>query len=74
MGDDKKPTYEDELAELTALVDEISGENCPVDTLEQKVGRAAELIKDLRGRLASTELTVKNVLTEIEIASEPAKD
>ncbi len=66
MDDTGKQTYEEELTELTAIVDEIGLEDCPVDKLESKVTRAAELIMDLRGRLASTELTVKNVLEGIE--------
>jgi exodeoxyribonuclease VII small subunit len=66
MADTRKPTYEEELAELTTIVDEIGSEDCPVDTLENRVTRAAKLIRNLRGRLASTELTVKNVLEGIE--------
>jgi exodeoxyribonuclease VII small subunit len=59
-------SYEEKLAELTAIVDEIGNEECPVDTLENRVTRAAELIRDLRQRLASTELTVKSVLEDLE--------
>jgi exodeoxyribonuclease VII small subunit len=66
VTDTGKSTYEEKLAELTAIVDEIGNEECPVDSLEDRVTRAAELIRDLRGRLASTEMTVRNVLEGIE--------
>ena len=59
-------SYEDYLEELTNLVDEIGRDDCPVDQLEIKVRRAADLIRNLRGRLASTETTVQEVLKEME--------
>lgn len=59
-------SYEDYLEELTSLVDEIGRDDCPVDQLEIKVRRAADLIRNLRGRLASTETTVQEVLKELE--------
>lgn len=65
-GSDKKTTYEDNLEELTKLVDEMGREDCPVDQLEIKVKRAADLIRSLRERLASTESTVQEVLGELE--------
>lgn len=69
-GSDKKATYEDNLEELTKLVDEIGHEDCPVDQLEIKVKRAADLIRNLRERLASTESTVQEVLSELEESNE----
>lgn len=62
----KKTTYEEDLEELTQLVDEIGQEDCPVDKLEVMVKRAADLIGSLRERLASTESTVQEVLSELE--------
>ena len=59
-------SYEDYLDELTNLVDEIGRDDCPVDQLEIKVRRAADLIRNLRKRLASTEATVQEVLKELE--------
>jgi exodeoxyribonuclease VII small subunit len=61
-----KTSYEEYLEELTSLVDEIGRDDCPVDQLEIKVRRAADLIQNLRERLASTETTVQNVLKELE--------
>jgi len=59
-------TYEEDLKELTMLVDEVGQEDCPVDQLDIKVKRAADLIRNLRERLVSTETTVQEVLTELE--------
>lgn len=65
-SDGIRKTYEEDLEELTILVDEIGQENCPVDQLEIRVKRAADLIRSLRERLASTETTVREVLSELE--------
>ncbi len=61
-----KTTYEEDLETLTALVDKIGRDDCPVDQLESKVKQAAGLIRGLRERLASTEATVQEVLAELE--------
>lgn len=59
-------SYESALLELTELVDIIGGEDCPIDQLESKVKRAAELIKLLRERLNRTEMIVKEVIKDLE--------
>jgi exodeoxyribonuclease VII small subunit len=66
MSEKKSATYEDDLEELTRLVDNIGDQDCPMDELETKVRRAADLIKSLRQRLSSTESTVQEVLTDLE--------
>lgn len=71
MTDDKQQkndsiSYESALLELTELVDIIGGEDCPIDQLENKVKRAAELIKLLRERLNRTEMIVKEVIKDLE--------
>lgn len=71
MGEsEKKRTYEEDLEELTRIVDEIGDEECPVDKLETRVRRAAELIGRLRARLSATETTVKEVLEGLEESEE----
>lgn len=60
------PSYEDDIEELTSLVDEIGKDDLPVDLLEGKVKRAAELIRSLRERLSATETAVKEVLEELK--------
>ncbi|MBN2608807.1 MAG: exodeoxyribonuclease VII small subunit [Candidatus Fermentibacteraceae bacterium] len=66
VSSEKKTTYEEDLEELTRLVDQIGEEDCPVDQLEDKVRRAADLIRSLRERLSATETTVQEVLSGIE--------
>ncbi len=70
MNDNSGITYEENLDELTKLVDEIGREDCPVDLLETKVQQAADLIRGLRNRLTSTETTVQEVLKELEESRE----
>jgi exonuclease VII small subunit len=65
-------TYESDLEELTRLIDEIGRDDCPVDQLENKVGKAADLIRNLRMRLISTETRVQEVLSELEEDRETA--
>jgi len=59
-------SYEEGLEELTRLVDEIGRDDCPVDQLEVRVRKAADLLKELRNRLASTEVTIREVLEGLE--------
>ncbi|OPL18611.1 MAG: hypothetical protein AVO35_04575 [Candidatus Aegiribacteria sp. MLS_C] len=66
VSSEKKTTYEEDLEELTRLVDRIGEEDCPVDQLEERVRRAADLIRSLRERLSATETTVREVLGGLE--------
>lgn len=66
VSSEKKTTYEEDLDELTRLVDRIGEEDCPVDQLEDRVRRAADLIRSLRERLSVTETTVKEVMEGLE--------
>ncbi len=59
-------TYSQMLAELQKIVDSVSRDDCPVDDLEKKVQRAGVLIKTLRERLKKTEISVSEMLTEID--------
>lgn len=62
MSRRKSASFEDRMDELNRLVDEVGREDCPLDELESKVRRAAELIGELRGRLAATEMSVRDIL------------
>ena len=66
MGDKKEMTYERQMEELTEIVDQIGREDCPVDELESRITRAADLIRALRKRLSETELAVTEVLEELD--------
>ena len=64
----KNRSYAEMMEELTRLVDEVGREDCPVDGLETRVARAAELIGLLRERLKATEVAVKSVLSSLDSA------
>jgi len=64
----KNRSYAEMMDELTRLVDEIGREDCPVDGLESRVARAAELIGLLREKLKATETAVTNVLSGLDSA------
>jgi len=73
MSDKNEMTYEQQMEELTEIVDQIGREDCPVDELESRVRRAADLIRTLRERLSETELAVTEVLEELD-GGEPEKE
>lgn len=62
----KEGSFEEQMAELSRLVDDIGRDDCPVDQLEARVRRAADLIRTLRARLTATEMSVRDVLAELE--------
>ncbi len=74
MSRKKEPTFEEQMEELNRLVDEVGREDCPLDELESKVRRSAELIRDLRARLASTEMSVREVLSELSAGRRGSPD
>ena len=61
----KGPSFEEQMEELSRLVDEIGREDCPLDELEARVGRAATLIGNLRARLSATEMSVRDILKDL---------
>ncbi|MDA8088715.1 MAG: exodeoxyribonuclease VII small subunit [Nitrospiraceae bacterium] len=69
---ENKLTYSKAATELEAIVKEIEEENIAVDTLSDKVKRAAQLIKFCRGKLRGTEEEVEKVLADLE-AKTPGK-
>lgn len=74
MSDKKEMTYEQQMEELTEIVDQIGREDCPVDELESRVRRAADLIRTLRERLSQTELAVTEVLEELDAGESEKED
>lgn len=66
MSRSKQVTYSQALTELEQIIGEIESEDIDLDALEEKVKRAAFLIKFCRDKLRSTEEEVKKVLSEME--------
>jgi len=63
---EKKISYSEAIAELELIVTEIEQGEITIDTLSEKVKRAAELIKICKTKLSSTEDDVNKILGEIK--------
>ncbi len=61
----KKPTYTEALHELETIVQQIENEEVSVDTLSEKVKRAALLIKTCKETLQTTQEEVAQILKEL---------
>jgi len=61
----KKPTYTEALHELETIVQQIENEEVSVDTLSEKVKRAALLIKTCKENLQTTQEEVAQILKEL---------
>jgi len=71
MKQPKKPTYNEAIAELEAIVREIEGEEIDLDILTDKVKRADFLCKYCRSKLKSTEEELKSIIKNMEQEGEP---
>lgn len=59
-------TYSQALAELETIVAALQSDNCDIDTMVEKTGRASALIKICRARLTTTEQQLKDVLADLQ--------
>lgn len=66
MSRDKQLTYSKALTELEQIIAEIEAEDIDIDTLSEKVKRAAFLINFCKNRLRDTEEEVKKIVSEID--------
>lgn len=63
---DKSLNYTDAYNELIDIVQEIEAGNISVDTLSEKVKRAAILIKLCKVKLTQTEVDIEEILKDLE--------
>jgi exodeoxyribonuclease VII small subunit len=63
---EKQVSYSEAISELELIVTEIEQGEITIDTLSEKVKRAAELIKVCKNKLSSTEDDVNKILGEIK--------
>jgi len=61
--------YEEALADLDRILEELEGEETDLDSLAARVARASELVRHCKARIQATELEVEKVLEEM-----PAED
>lgn len=59
-------TYAGAIEELEAILAELEDDRLDVDHLAERVGRAAELIRMCRQRIASTRLEVERVVADLD--------
>ncbi len=64
----KKRSYSEDLAELEEIVNQIEQEEISVDELSEKIKRAAQLIKNCKQILRTTEEEVAQILKELNEA------
>jgi len=63
----KKPmTYTESMTEIEDILAQLENENLDVDTLTEKVQRAAVLINSCKEKLLKTDAEVQKILDEIE--------
>lgn len=58
-------TYATAVTELEAILEGLEGDELDVDHLTAQVGRAAELIRECRDRIAATRFEVERIVTEL---------
>lgn len=61
-----EPGYAEAMAELEAILEELERDELDVDVLADRVGRASELIKSCRARIARAHSEVEGIVTDLE--------
>ena len=61
----KTPGYNDAIAEIEAILEQMDNEELDVDILSEKVKRVSLLIKVCREKLLQTEEEIEKVMKEI---------
>lgn len=64
--------YADALAELEEILDQLEDDAIDVDVLSAKVERAAELIRLCRGRIRDAQLSVEEIVADLDELVEQA--
>ena len=70
----KDVKYEDALAELNQILEDIDNQDIKVDELTKKVKRGAELIKLCKKKLTEIEMEVTGVLDDLEKSFQKDED
>ena len=65
-GDDGEMGYAAALNELEEILDQLEDDNIDVDVLSTKVERAAELIRLCRSRIRAAQISVEEIVAELE--------
>jgi len=63
--------YADALEELEDILDQLEDDGVDVDVLSSKVERAAELIRLCRGRIRAAQLSVEEIVADLDELADP---
>ena len=66
--------YADALSELEEILDQLEDDDIDVDVLSTKVERAAVLIRLCRGRIRDAQVSVEEIVSELEDLADPEPD
>lgn len=61
----KSPSYNEAIAEIEGILEEMENEEMDVDVLSAKVKRVSELLKICRQKLTQTEEEVEKILNDM---------
>jgi exodeoxyribonuclease VII small subunit len=62
----KKTTYSESIKEIENILAQLENDNLDVDTLTEKIQRAAELIKICKEKLLKTDSEIQKILDDME--------
>jgi exodeoxyribonuclease VII small subunit len=71
---DDEVGYAAALAELEEILDQLEDDNIDVDVLSSKVERAAELIRLCRGRIRAAQMSVEEIVAELDDLADDGVD
>jgi exodeoxyribonuclease VII small subunit len=71
---DDEVGYAAALAELEEILDQLEDDNIDVDVLSSKVERAAELIRLCRGRIRAAQMSVEEIVAELDDLTDDGAD
>ena len=63
---DEELGYADALSELEEILEQLEDDDIDVDVLSSKVERAAALIRLCRGRIRDAQLSVEEIVAELD--------
>ncbi len=66
--------YADALEELEGILNQLEDDGIDVDVLASLVERAAELIRLCRGRIRAAQLSVEEIVADLDQLTEPQTD
>ena len=73
-GDDEELGYAAALRELEDILEQLEDDDIDVDVLSSKVERAAELIRLCRSRIRAAQISVEEIVADLDELAEGDSD